>query len=196
MKYKLFKPTAKNTGSAFTFSCDGASKSFFINAIKQGSWDAKKRVGSFKENSGSENRGTGNIAVKFNVGEAGAFVKAFREQRSLDFTPFEKGLIHDWDGEKTLIHVNHSERGHLLNIKKNDASFSIGITPAEAVVLETILTQFIVDVAKQEQIEDDANAEKYKNNNSGGSKSRAQKSKPEPEPEPEEEEQVDDDVPF
>ena len=52
MKFTLYKPNAKNTGSAFTFDSTkdrNGKPVLFVSMILQHSWNDEQKTGSFKE---------------------------------------------------------------------------------------------------------------------------------------------------
>ena len=70
MKFTLYKPNSKNTGSAFSFDLTKDKKEnsvLYVSMIQQHSWNDQSKNGSFKENAKNpEKSGT----IKFSPTEA------------------------------------------------------------------------------------------------------------------------------
>ena len=69
----FYKPTEKVTGTAMSFYLNKRDNSFFSNMIKQDSWDASRKIGSFQKNKKVEGK---NVNIKFNQTEIAAMVDA------------------------------------------------------------------------------------------------------------------------
>lgn len=97
MSFQVYKPNSKNTGCAFNFYIMNAGQkrepSLFIGGIKQFSWDAKTRLGSFDQNKDKPEK---NINVKFNEFEAGEILSSLKNR-------YEWSTIHVFEDNKTSI---------------------------------------------------------------------------------------------
>ena len=142
MRVQFYKPNPKVTGTACSFwtTEDG---SIMSSMIKQDSWDASKRRGSFSKN---KDNPTKKVIIKLNATEAGAIVDAMESNRKwsgyhqsqnqvtkINFGPYEAG------GE---------QKGFSYSVNKEDkedstnkSSFIIGFTFGEAVVLREALLE-------------------------------------------------------
>ena len=96
MSVRLYKPNSKNTGSAANFSfrnTPGQEPLFFVSLIKQDSWNAEKRTGSFANSRGNPATET---SIMFNQFELGEIVNTFRtgkEWSTYHNTPKKKSSI-------------------------------------------------------------------------------------------------------
>ena len=88
MSISLYKPTAKNTGCAFSFHY-GVTKNeepcVFMRAIKQHGWDSIKKIGNFSSNRDDPSK---NLSLKFNEFECGAIVNCFKNR--FEYNTFHK----------------------------------------------------------------------------------------------------------
>jgi len=96
---QFYKPNPKNNGHACSFymSQDG---SYWMTLIKQESWDAKKKIGSFQKNKGNPQK---TVNVKFNPTEIAGFIDSIESNRvssgyhgsnqivRFKFSPYNKG---------------------------------------------------------------------------------------------------------
>lgn len=114
MKFTLYKPNSKNTGSAFSFDLAKDKKGnavMYVSMIQQHSWNDQTKSGSFKENAKNpEKSGT----IKLSPTEAGEILSSFKTRipflafhRSgedttiIKFTPWDKKKkIKEKDGDK------------------------------------------------------------------------------------------------
>ena len=114
MKFTLYKPNSKNTGSAFSFDIAKDKKGnavMYVSMIQQHSWNDQTKSGSFKENAKNpEKSGT----IKLSPTEAGEILSSFKTRipflafhRSgedttiIKFTPWDKKKkIKEKDGDK------------------------------------------------------------------------------------------------
>ena len=77
---QFYKPNAKMTGSACQFYLNHNDGSFFSTLIKQASWDAGKKTGSFQANKKDP---TKNVIIKLSAGEVAGFISAI--ERNAEF---------------------------------------------------------------------------------------------------------------
>lgn len=167
MKFTLYKPNSKNTGSAFTFDSTedrNGKPTLFVSMIQQYSWDEQRKTGSFKENAKNEEKST---TVKLTDSEAGEFLSSFKSRipfvgfhktqdktTVIKLTPWDKTrLIKNKDGQET-----YKTPAWGLTITKNSAQFfKLPIEAGEAEVLSVLLEDYIgKSLASQ--------ASNYKNN--------------------------------
>jgi len=74
---QFYKPNAKNTGAACSFWYNPQQKAFWASIIRQASWDAKNRSGSFQKNKNIQEK---NVKVKLNVNEIGGILDCLENE--------------------------------------------------------------------------------------------------------------------
>jgi hypothetical protein len=142
----FYKANPKSTGSACSFKADtklDSSKGVYVEFIKQISWNAEKRTGSFK--------GGEQAALKFSINEVGDMLNAL-EKNVPAFPQFNKdaGAYHKSPTGSASIRFcpyidskTGEQRGFSLSVSKKedgkDKKFVIGFTFAEMVVLREFL---------------------------------------------------------
>jgi len=116
MIVQYYKPNSKNTGCAFSFDIGANRKNqepcVYVRAIKQYSWDASKRTGSFSANAKNPEK---SISIKLNEIEIGGFIHAIEKYK--DFSAF-----HSYEDNKTSISFKPYTK------KDGTAAFSFGVT--------------------------------------------------------------------
>jgi hypothetical protein len=144
MRVQFYKPNPRVTGTACSFwtSEDG---SIMSSMIKQDSWDASKRRGSFSKNKDNPAK---KVIIKLNATEAGAIVDAMESNRKwsgyhqsakqvtkINFGPYEM------KGEQVGFSygVNKEDKED----STNKSSFIIAFNFGEAVVLREALIDSI-----------------------------------------------------
>jgi hypothetical protein len=192
MKFTLYKPNAKNTGSAFTFDCTKDRKGkpvLFVSMILQHSWNNERKTGSFKENAKNPDKST---TIKLTEIEAGEFISSMKtripflgfhktEEKTtiIKFTPWDKNrVIKNKDGEETF----KSPAWGLTVTKNSSQFFKLPIEAGEAECLAVLLEGYIKEGLT-------AQAEAYKQD-------QPQKTYQKPTPKASVAEDEDDDVPF
>ena len=192
MKFTLYKPNAKNTGSAFTFDCTKDRKGkpvLFVSMILQHSWNNERKTGSFKENAKNPDKST---TIKLTDIEAGEFISSIKtripflgfhktEEKTtiIKFTPWDKNrIIKNKDGQETF----KSPAWGLTVTKNSSQFFKLPIEAGEAECLAVLLEGYIKDSLT-------AQAEAYKQD-------QPQKTYQKPAPKASVVEDEDDDVPF
>jgi hypothetical protein len=75
---QFYKPNAKNTGAACSFWYSPDKDAFFSNIIRQASWNAKSRTGSFQENKKNKEK---NVLIKLNLNEIGGIIDCLENNR-------------------------------------------------------------------------------------------------------------------
>jgi len=80
---QFYKPNAKNTGAATSFWYNPQQKAFWASIIRQASWDAKSRTGSFQKNKNIQEK---NVKIKLNLNEIGGILDCLENNR--EFSAF------------------------------------------------------------------------------------------------------------
>tara|TARA_E500000318_G_C3549302_1_gene208160 strand:- start:27 stop:491 length:465 start_codon:yes stop_codon:yes gene_type:complete len=142
MQYDIYKPNSKNTGCAFSFKGIRKDKegnptvpTFFVQGIKQASWDSSKKTGSFSANAKNPEK---NIYFKFNETEIGSLIDCIENYK--EFSAF-----HTYNNDKTQISFkpytknNGVEAWSFGVIKNSTLKFGIGIEKGEARTIKALL---------------------------------------------------------
>jgi hypothetical protein len=148
MKDKLnplhfYKPNSYNKGIACSFN-EADDGGLYVSFIRQHSWNAATRSGSFKANMNNPKAKKG---VKFSVFEAGGLVRSIEGKEkwssyhkfgdnggiSIQFGPYEK------DG--TLMGFGLK----VVDSKDKDNLFAVGFTLDEAIALKLYLEQYVTN---------------------------------------------------
>jgi hypothetical protein len=132
---QIYKPTPRNTGTACSFSFNNLDGNFYLNLIKQASWNDQKKIGSFSENAQNPEK---KVVVKLSKIEACGILDSIQNNRNTD-------LFHNSESQKLGIkfgpYIREDKQvGFSLNVIKNSKtqttqpaiSFLIGLTFAEA----------------------------------------------------------------
>lgn len=132
---QIYKPTPRVTGTACSFSFNNLDGNFYLNLIKQASWNDQKKIGSFSENSQNPEK---KVVVKLSKIEVCGILDAIQNNRNADF-------FHNSESQKLGIKFgpyirDEQQVGYSLNVIKNSKtqtaqpaiSFLIGFTFAEA----------------------------------------------------------------
>jgi|TARA_R110002020_G_scaffold126312_2_gene284027 hypothetical protein len=132
MIVQYYKPNAKNTGCAFSFDIGVNNKNqepcVYVRAIKQHSWNASSRTGSFSENAKDPDK---SISIKLNEIEVGGLIHAI--EKYTDFSAF-----HSYEDNKTSILFKpytkkDGARAFSFGVTRNSANkFGIGVEMSEA----------------------------------------------------------------
>ncbi|MGA0317724.1 MAG: hypothetical protein ACO3LB_08575 [Flavobacteriaceae bacterium] len=135
MIVQLYKPNPRNTGCAF--SCDIGSSNqkgepcVYVRAVRQFSWDDKKKTGSFSQNSKNPEA---SISIKLNEVEIGGLINAIENHT-------EFSAYHSYEDNKTQISFKLWERQGRPNafsfgiIRNSTNKFGIGVEMSEAYCL-------------------------------------------------------------
>ena len=83
---QFYKPNSKNTGSACSFWLSPKDNRFYACIIKQDSWNAAKRTGSFAQNAENPEK---KVVVKFSDVEIGGILDAIDSNRG--FSAYHDG---------------------------------------------------------------------------------------------------------
>ena len=116
MIVQYYKPNSKNTGCAFSFDIGANNKNqepcVYVRAVKQYSWDASKRSGSFSGNAKDPEK---SISIKLNEIEVGGLINAIT-----NYTEFS--AFHSYEDNKTSISFKPYTK------KDGTKAFSFGVT--------------------------------------------------------------------
>ncbi len=174
MKFTLYKPNAKNTGSAFTFDCTkdrNGNPVLFVSMILQHSWNNERKTGSFKENAKNPDKST---TIKLTDIEAGEFLSSMKtripfvgfhktEEKTtiIKLTPWDKNrIIKNKDGQETF----KSPAWGLTVTKNSSQFFKLPIEAGESECLAVLLEGYIKEslIAKSEAYKQDQPQKTYK----------------------------------
>ena len=143
MIVQYYKPNSKNTGCAVSFDIGPNQKNkepcIFIRAIKQFSWNAESRTGSFSENSKDPDK---SISLKLNEIEVGGLINSI--ENYCDFSAF-----HAFQDNKTSISFKpytkkDGNKAFSFGVIRNSANkFGIGVEISEAYGLLEFLRLYL-----------------------------------------------------
>ncbi len=146
MIVKLYKPNSRNAGAAFSFDLGFAKPSgepcVFVRAVKQYSWDSKKKTGSFSNN--AKNPET-SISIKMNEMEIGGIINAIE-----NYTVFS--AFHSFEDNRTSISFKpyskkNGDKAFSFGVIRNSTNkFSIGIEMSESYALLEFLKFFLQEL--------------------------------------------------
>ena len=151
---QYYKPNAKNTGSACSFSYNKKDKALWVNFIKQSSWNDSTKTGTFK-GSGPDKKANS----KFSVTELAGLVHAIEtngefsnfhgnkeKNTTFKFAPYVR------DGSQIGYSFSLNQSNQAEGIKK---SFLIGFTFPEGRMLKeyalTVLNNYFMDCIEENQ---------------------------------------------
>lgn len=131
---QFYKPNASNKGVAVSVSFNPADSGIYVSFIKQFSWDAAKRIGSFK---GNKDNPKAKKNIKFNDIEVAGIIRAIEKEEkwstfhkfnndsgvSISFAPYIKDNVMAGFG----LRVSES--------KDKENIFSVGFTNDESIKL-------------------------------------------------------------
>ena len=154
MKLAIYKPNAKNTGSAFSFDLAVGRKDMpvlFVNMVQQYSWNDQYKNGSFKENAKNPEKSAVIMLTPHEAGEIISSLKsripftAFHKKEDssviINFTPWDKDRrIKGKDGEKV-----YSSPAFGFTVTKNSSQkFSLSLEAGEAEMLGILMKEYII----------------------------------------------------
>lgn len=197
MKYSLYKPNSKNTGSLFSFEI-GTLKDgkigLFVSIVQQSSWNDETKTGSFSKNAKDPSKST---TIKLSMNEAGeilssiktrtpyvAFHKNGSDTTIIRANPWDKDRkIKEQDGEKT-----YKTRAFAFSVSKNSTqNYKIALEAGETEVLSLLLIDFVNQSLFAEK---EAFRKEYKDSNQKEEPKKAEDSSKD------EDEDEDEDIPF
>ena len=141
---QFYKPNSKNTGSACSFWLSPKDNRFYACIIKQDSWNATKRTGSFAQNTENPQK---KVIIKFSNSEIGGILDSIDNKRS--FTGYHDGATTQFSTSfKFEPYLKEGNQvGHSFMITKsskedasNKTSFVIGLNFPEGRLLKENLT--------------------------------------------------------
>lgn len=150
LQYAVYKPNKKCTGCAFSFNLSEDKKSFWINAVQQGSYNENATTankGTFKENAKNPEK---SISVKLNQTELGGVIAGIRT-----FSPWDTfhTYVKDSSEIKTQIKLGIWERPNnpkgdamSLSIVQGEKKFGIALEKGEAEVLRIKMEQAVLEM--------------------------------------------------
>ncbi|MDA7495721.1 hypothetical protein OAH07_01565 [Verrucomicrobia bacterium] len=152
MNLPFYKPNAKNAGVLANFSIGQRDSKpvFYLNMIRQHSWDANKRTGSFRENNDDPDK---KVAIKFNHTELGEFLASMSSR-----TPYSG--FHNFNDNKTSIILTPWDKARKVRTKDGEQSyktnafglvvtrngsdtFRLPLDPGEVKILERFIYQYL-----------------------------------------------------
>jgi len=150
----IYKPTPKNSGSACQVWYAHGEKAFFIEILKQHSWNAATRSGSFKASKDNPQK---RVVTKFSTTEVCGILDAIDKNE-------EFKAYHDAPNSKFKTQVSFKpyvrdgkQIGYSLNVNKTNkedttpagkASFLLGFTPAEVRLLKEYIVIGLNDLLR------------------------------------------------
>tara|TARA_R110002153_G_scaffold11597_1_gene44763 strand:- start:565 stop:1026 length:462 start_codon:yes stop_codon:yes gene_type:complete len=145
-QHDIYKPNSYSSGCAFSFKILETDKegnahkpSLLVQSIKQASWDAKKRSGSFSANAKNPEK---NIYFKLSENEVGGVLNAIE-----NYTEFS--AYHSYNDDKTQISFKpytkkDGKKAFSLSVVKNSTlKFGMGVEIAEARTLKAFFDLFL-----------------------------------------------------
>jgi hypothetical protein len=141
---QFYKPNSKNTGSACSFWLSAKDNRFYACLLKQDSWNAAKRTGSFAKNVDNPQK---KVVIKFSDIEIGGILDAIDNNRGFSgyhdgasgqFTTSFKFEPYIRDGSQVGFSFMVTKSSKEDSSQKN--SFVIGFNYAEARILKEHLT--------------------------------------------------------
>jgi len=163
-KISFYKPNPRNTGAAASFSVRNSinnEEDFYMNIVRQVSWDSDKRLGSFKSDDPSNK-----IAIKFNMVELGSIIRSILYKE-------EFSTVHMFDKVATSISFKQSEYTKSykgkdttvkvlnINVSKNKEKYSVSLDFSEATVLWVFCQHAIILMSKAEVYEKEKNTNSF-----------------------------------
>ena len=163
----FYKPTEKVTGTAMSFYLNKKDNSFFTNLIKQDSWDASRKIGSFQKNKNVEGK---SINIKWSALEVASFIDAIDRNDEFSgyhgsnqvvrftfgrYIPKSKDSSGNWVEGKVQKGFSFRVTRESKEDSTNKSSFVIGLSFAEAKLLREHLaylleTSFSINDKKME----------------------------------------------
>jgi|TARA_Y100000004_G_scaffold13674_1_gene14599 hypothetical protein len=155
MKFTLYKPNSKNTGSAFSFDLAKDKKGnavMYVSMIQQHSWNDKTKSGSFKENAKNpEKSGT----IKLSANEAGEVLSSFKTR--IPFVAFHRRnddttiiKFTPWDKKRKIMGKDgdtwHETPAFGVSVTRNSSmTFKLPLEAGETEVLSELLKKYILE---------------------------------------------------
>ena len=163
---QFYKPNSKNTGSACSFSYNKKDKALWVNFIRQASWNAESKTGTFKGATPDKK-----ASSKFSVTELAGLVHAIEtngeygnfhgnkeRNTTFKFSPYIR------EGNQVGYSFSLNQNNSQENLKK---SFIIGFTFAEG----RMLKEYALTVLKN-YFTEEIDTNQYNNSNQQAPKSQ------------------------
>ena len=142
---QFYKPNAKMTGSACQFYLNHNDGSFFSTLIKQASWDANKKTGSFQANKKDP---TKNVIIKLSALEVAGILDAI--ERNVEFKGYHSSSQQVVQFSFGPYMRDNEQKGYSYSVSKQGkedttqkASFLIGFYFNEAKLLKRHLEHLL-----------------------------------------------------
>ena len=133
---QFYKPNPKVTGSACSFWHSTEEKCVFASMIKQDSWDASRKTGSFSKNKGDAKN---IVIIKFSMIEASGLIDAIERNTAYTGYHTSKKQILKFNFSPYVNKVKNEQVGFSFSINKESkedstdkSSFIIGLLFPEA----------------------------------------------------------------
>jgi len=140
----FYKPTAKNTGHACQFWFSKSEKSFFVELLKQHSWNQQTKTGSFKGSKGNPCKRT---IIKLGLVEACEILESIdKNSKWSTFHTNEKNTTQIYfepyirDGQQVGFSFKVNKSSKQDTTQSGKSSFLIGFKNSEARLLKEYLT--------------------------------------------------------
>tara|TARA_B100000959_G_scaffold67088_1_gene71247 strand:- start:438 stop:986 length:549 start_codon:yes stop_codon:yes gene_type:complete len=164
-EYRIYKPNSKGTGAASKFQCrtkwktvdgvDYADLILFLETSQQTGFDSNKNASFGWSTSGEKNNGK-SVTMKLGLPDIGEILLVLKGRKKFvgpepkEGRGIEPGLYHQKKNGNTSLRLKWSDGRLYLNIssqdeKKNVTKVSHSITTSEAIVVESLLNNFIVE---------------------------------------------------
>lgn len=164
-EYRIYKPNSKGNGAASKFQCrtkwktvdgvDYAELVLFLETAKQTGFDSNKNASFGWSTSSDKNKST-SVTMKLGMPDIGEMLLVFMGRKPYvgpepkEGKKIEPGIYHQNKNGNTSLRLKWSEGKLYLNISSQDGSKNVtkvshSITPAEATILESLLSNFVVE---------------------------------------------------
>jgi hypothetical protein len=166
---QFYKPNAKNMGAACSFWYSPQNKAFFASIIRQASWDAKSRTGSFRKNKDNPQK---NVKIKLNLNEVGGILDCLENCREFEGYHNSPQAEHITRMKFAPYMKEGNQLGHIFMATKEPkddpsekVSFSIALNFGESIALRQCLL-FMIDTLFSDKVaeiksKDNSKTQKY-----------------------------------
>ncbi len=145
---QFYKPNPKVTGSACSFKLALKDECIYLNFIKQATWNAEKKTGTFSSQSMNPQS---TCAMKINTTEAGDIISSMRRNAEMScfhesarqivrmkFSPYLRPSKED-PNQRTQVGFSLAISKENKEDSQDKSSFIMGFTYGEAIKLESFL---------------------------------------------------------
>ena len=164
-EYRVYTPNSSGNGAASKFQCrtkwktvdgvDYADLILFLETAQQTGFDSNKNA-SFGWSTSGEKNNKKSVTMKLGLPDIGEILLVLKGRKKFigpepkKGRSIEPGLYHQKQKGNTSLRLKWSEGRLYLNMssqdeKKNVTKVSHSITPAEAVIIESLLENFIIE---------------------------------------------------